>query len=179
MTPFARFIKHYVGKYDLVGAEVGVRDGTHAGELLGCLPIKILFLVDNFPSYDDDARIYTDDDQRQEYKKLLTMVLSSPANYWRSVLIGKSSIEAQKVFLNFVDFDFVYLDADHSLESVKQDLGWWDLVKQGGVLGGHDYGEHWGRFVKTAVDDFASKNNLELNVLDKARGGVEWAIIKK
>lgn len=35
--------------------------------------------------------------------------------------------------------DMVYIDADHSYESVKEDIGlWWPKVRKGGFLGGHD-----------------------------------------
>jgi len=48
--------------------------------------------------------------------------------------------------------DFVYIDADHRYESVKQDvLMWQEKVKAGGVLAGHDYGTHPG--IKKAVDE--------------------------
>lgn len=37
-------------------------------------------------------------------------------------------------------FDFVFIDADHSDESVSQDIeDWQPKVKPGGWLGGHDY----------------------------------------
>lgn len=37
-------------------------------------------------------------------------------------------------------FDFVYIDADHSYQSVKNDiLAWSSKVKDGGILAGHDY----------------------------------------
>jgi len=38
-------------------------------------------------------------------------------------------------------FDFVFIDADHSYESVKRDItGWYPKVRSGGLLCGHDYG---------------------------------------
>jgi hypothetical protein len=42
----------------------------------------------------------------------------------------------------FIDgfFDMVYLDADHTYAAVESDLRlWWDKVKPGGILCGHDY----------------------------------------
>lgn len=36
--------------------------------------------------------------------------------------------------------DFVFIDADHTYEAVKQDIeAWWPKVKPGGILAGHDY----------------------------------------
>jgi len=41
-------------------------------------------------------------------------------------------------------YDFVYLDGDHSYEGVKAEIPlYWEKVKRGGVLAGHDYC-NWG-----------------------------------
>lgn len=61
--------------------------------------------------------------------------------------------------------DFVYLDARHDYESVVEDLeAWFDKVRPGGILAGHDYldGVHpAGVFgVKTAVDEFFAKRGI-------------------
>lgn len=38
------------------------------------------------------------------------------------------------------DCDFVFIDADHTYESLLQDLGaWWPLVRPGGAIAGHDH----------------------------------------
>lgn len=164
------------------GVEVGVRDGLNSGELITSLPVGKLFLVDNFPAYDDEARLYSEQDQKGEYAKLIRFVTGSKENSEKTILINKSSMEAYDMFLNWIPspylFDFVYIDADHSLEKINEDLRWWNLVRNGGVLGGHDYGEHWGRFVKEGVDEFVAREGHKLVVLDKSRGGVEWAIFK-
>jgi predicted O-methyltransferase YrrM len=182
MTPFSEFVFKKILNANMRGVEVGVRDGLNAAYLMNELPVKRLFLVDNFPAYDDDARIYNVDDQKGEYEKLLRTILGEDRYVQKSILVNKSSMEAYNIFLNWNPtpylFDFVYIDADHSLEAVKKDLQWWNLIRNGGVLGGHDYGEHWGRFVKQAVDEFAAENSLKIEVLDKSRGAIEWAIFK-
>mgnify|MGYP003335234449 CR=1 FL=1 len=55
---------------------------------------------------------------------------------------------------NFADgsVDFVFIDADHSYEAVKQDIQTWlPKVRHGGVLAGHDYG--WAGSVQRGVHD--------------------------
>jgi predicted O-methyltransferase YrrM len=53
------------------------------------------------------------------------------------------------------ELDFVFIDADHTYEKVREDIrAWWPTVKKNGILCGHDYGspnKKWG--VKKAVDE--------------------------
>ena len=36
--------------------------------------------------------------------------------------------------------DFVFIDGEHSLQAVRDDLRWWaPKVRKGGVVAGHDY----------------------------------------
>jgi hypothetical protein len=49
--------------------------------------------------------------------------------------------------------DFVYLDADHSYESVKEDiLTWLPKLKPGGVLAGDDYTESWAGVIQAVAE---------------------------
>ncbi len=73
---------------------------------------------------------------------------------WEKRGIGKN---AKKVFIQDystadsclkrvagLKFDFIYLDGAHDYENVKKELPiYWDMVKPGGVLAGHDYC-NWG-----------------------------------
>jgi predicted O-methyltransferase YrrM len=59
-------------------------------------------------------------------------------------------------------FDFIYIDGDHTYEAVRDDAAaWWEKLKSGGVIAGHDYG--W-EGVKRAVDEFALERNLTVQV---------------
>jgi hypothetical protein len=50
-----------------------------------------------------------------------------------------TSVEASKLFADN-SIDFVYIDAAHDYDSVKEDIEHWILkVKTGGTIGGHDY----------------------------------------
>lgn len=74
---------------------------------------------------------------------------------------------------NFFDdeyFDFIYIDADHTYESVKTDLdAWYPKVKKGGILSGHDFiptittiqlGHAVPFGVEQAVFEFKLRNNI-------------------
>ena len=58
------------------------------------------------------------------------------------------SIEASKFFENN-SLDFVYIDAIHTYDSVKEDITLWlPKIKKGGCIGGHDYSKAWSGVVK-------------------------------
>ena len=104
------------------------------------------------------------------------MYRSEPPEFWDSLyfeacklmtrfpqlhVLRMSSIEASKMFINGY-FDLVFIDADHSYESVKADIkAWLPLVKKGGFLTGHDYGGKHDS-VKKAVDEVIGEGNIEV-----------------
>tara|TARA_Y100001937_G_scaffold119220_1_gene174622 strand:+ start:459 stop:1034 length:576 start_codon:yes stop_codon:yes gene_type:complete len=58
------------------------------------------------------------------------------------------------------DIDFVYIDANHTYESVKKDLQLYrPKVKINGVIGGHDYVEPWSGVIQ-AVDETIGKPDM-------------------
>jgi len=57
--------------------------------------------------------------------------------YYRPIRM--SSVEAAKLYDDY-SLDFVFIDAQHDYDSVKEDiLAWKDKVKKGGLLAGHDF----------------------------------------
>ena len=70
--------------------------------------------------------------------------------------VQASSIEYADLIENN-SVDFVYIDAKHDYDSVKQDLSvWFPKVKIGGFLAGHDYDKNQWPDVVQAVDEFFS-----------------------
>jgi predicted O-methyltransferase YrrM len=66
-------------------------------------------------------------------------------------------------------FDLIFIDADHSYESVKADiLAWAPLVRKGGILCGHDYGMSFLPGVERAVDESFPRTCL------KTKGAIWW-----
>jgi predicted O-methyltransferase YrrM len=65
-------------------------------------------------------------------------------------------------------FDFIFIDAEHLYDFVKQDLkNWYPKLKKGGIFAGHDYREG----VKKAVDEFFKNTNIQAI-------GSSWMTIK-
>ena len=72
------------------------------------------------------------------------------------VLIGESHEFVNK--FNDEYFDFVFIDADHKYESVKQDIeDWYPKVRVGGILAGHDYAQTQHGIRKAVDDRFGSR----------------------
>jgi hypothetical protein len=67
--------------------------------------------------------------------------------------IRMSSLDAVKLY-DDESLDFVFVDASHEYEDVKQDIeAWYSKVKKGGIFAGHDYHQSWPG-VMQAVDEF-------------------------
>jgi hypothetical protein len=76
-------------------------------------------------------------------------------NYDSFDIIKDSSDNASKLFENN-SVDFLMIDADHSYESVKNDIRtWYNKIKPGGYIGGDDYGVF--ESVTSAVNDYFYK----------------------
>ena len=67
--------------------------------------------------------------------------------------IRTTSLQGSKLYEDN-SIDFVFIDAGHSYVDVITDINsWFPKVKQGGFIGGHDYGHPWVE-VQEAVDTF-------------------------
>jgi SAM-dependent methyltransferase len=75
--------------------------------------------------------------------------------------IQKSSLEAVNLYED-ESLDFVFIDASHEYEDVRNDiLAWLPKVKEGGFFGGHDYSPLWPGVV-SAVNEVFSESELVL-----------------
>lgn len=116
-----------------IGAEVGVDKGEFAEKL--CRAGLKVYAVDPW-RYDDD---YIDRHSQERLDSFYEHAKQVLAPYPDSVVIRKTSMEAVQDFAN-ESLDFVYIDANHQLRYVIEDLVEWSKkVKKGGVIAGHDY----------------------------------------
>lgn len=82
------------------------------------------------------------------------------------------STQASKQFED-ESLDFVFIDASHDYDSVKEDINsWWPKIKIGGILAGHDY-----KFkgVNKAVHEFIDSHGLQLDDI----GQGSWCLYPK
>ena len=80
--------------------------------------------------------------------------------------ITENSLDAVSKFAD-KSCDFVWIDAAHDYDSVLADMeAWLPKVKDGGILGGHDYSWGWSGFseLRKAVHEFAMKKGFRYTV---------------
>jgi len=124
--------------------------GTFTGEstvLFGDHFEKVIGIDPMLQDYDPK-----DPTSKFNFNEVLDMFVERTKTYDNIQLITKTSDDAVNDFNDEV-FDFIYIDGIHQYENVKQDIiNYLPKVKNGGVIGGHDYGPSWPG-VKQAVDE--------------------------
>lgn len=158
-------------------AEVGVGEGASAIFLAETL----LNLNKTFTFYLIDDLSYGRDSQLRNLMKNIGM-----ADLGHLVeVIPVSSVEGACRFPDH-HFDFVFIDASHKVEWTKADiLLWYQKIKMGGVLAGHDYNKDEGWEVHYAVQVMVPKKIRigedlvnPLTVIETEKGLGVWKINK-
>lgn len=156
------------------GVEVGVGYGGHCEALLDYRGIDALVGVDPYqhrPNCDDPTNLPQPDLDRVYHRALDRL-----ARFGRRFeLIRDTSARAAHRF-ETASLDFVYIDADHKYESVLADLGaWFDKVRVGGIIAGHDYSNPELPGVQHAVDGFFQRIDWQVH----HPGDCVWWVEKK
>jgi hypothetical protein len=150
---------------DGTGAEIGVKRGIFSEQILRGWRGRRLISVDPWlevpeNEYADVANV-TQDRHEQFYEEAARRLerFGDRSEIWRMT----SAEAAARVDPG--GLDFVYLDARHDYESVKEDLKhWFSKIRPGGIFAGHDYLDGLlpeGSFgVKSAVDEFFGRLDL-------------------
>ena len=103
---------------------------------------RIISILFNTPSF--KSLIQRDQDGQEVLFQFVTKLMEKFPN--RYEILRTFSVEASRSILARAQgqpsLDFVYLDARHDYEGIKEDLNaWWPLLKQGGLIAGHDFVE--------------------------------------
>jgi hypothetical protein len=148
-TQFGKFLN----KNKLLGdaVEVGVWRGYFSAALMEHWDGRKLHLVDPWKKLDDYDDIRNRDFDPNDYE----IAKATFAQYGDRVVMHQMlSVSAAKTLPN--NLDFVYIDANHAYDHVTQDLHlWWQKVRNGGVLAGHDFFSMKHPSVTQAVMEFA------------------------
>lgn len=138
-----------------VVAEIGVAGGHFTAQILATWPTcSKLYAIDCWGPFEGNH--LTNDEQEQRFRQ----VSEKFARNSNVKIVRQYSDKAAAAMPN-ESIDFIYLDADHSYSAALLDLrSWFPKLKKKGIMAGHDYYNGCG--VKTAVDEFGSRNNLEI-----------------
>jgi len=160
-------IRHVKGQ-NLIGAEIGVRFGHNALNILRTKDIEKLYLIDPYTEYltvggrkfnskDENAYLKARDNLKKYRDKVVFMTEKSSDAY-----LGIME-----------ELDFCYIDGLHTYEGVQQDIDlYYPLIKKGGLLGGDDFSIKF-QGLCLAVIEFVSKHHLILH-----GDGTDWWVQK-
>jgi SAM-dependent methyltransferase len=172
---YPQLYKNMVERYDGNFLEIGCWKGRSscflAVEIINSKKDINLYCVDtwkgsqehiNFQDIKDDNLYETFLQTIQPVKHIITP-------------IRDYSVNASCIF-NDEFFDFIFIDASHKYEDVKNDIEcWYPKLKKGGFIAGHDYGNGWNETEK-AVNEWILENNLSLEISGKE---FVWGLTKK
>jgi hypothetical protein len=142
------------GKKNIVAVEVGVFYGDNARSILRTLDIEHLYLVDPYKTYTCGGfEVKMDDKILKEAKRKLKP--------WKDKISWVHKYSDIAIY-EIPDADFIYLDANHDYEFIKEDLRrYYHKMKFGGIFGGHDLKVHHLGTVR-AVVEFTNEYGLKL-----------------
>jgi len=137
-------------------AEVGIWKGDLSRLILERCKPDTLILVDPLSYKLNNQENYTCTTgepikQQEELDKIADEINKLPATFYRM-----TSLEAVKL-VEDNSLDFVFIDAMHTYEAVKEDIkAWLPKIRKGGILSGDDYTGKHAPEVKKAVDELLS-----------------------
>ena len=165
--------------------EIGVAWGYHAEHILLSLPnINYTGIDPYLAGYDKNdafpafvSALFKDSEQNSMDRLYEAVKLELAEKFPRRAAIIRSK-STDWINSQSEKFDLIFLDGDHTFDTVKKELaGFWSAVNEGGILAGDDY--DWPE-VKKAVDEFAIEKKLDVKFLSKeSRGYPTYFFLKQ
>ncbi len=180
------------------GVELGTFKGEFSNKILNSWTGK-LYMVDVWRPLSDDE--YDDMSNHKNHIDAYSNVIHNIRGFEDRAFMLRMKGEYASELFEDESLDFVYIDANHTYQGVKDDINlWFPKVKKGGLLLGHDYlpsrmykegdkdipvylnvgdikNKYAGMFgVNPAVDEFVKEYGYELKVTEEDLG--TWWIIK-
>ena len=139
-----KLLKDRFGDKEILGIEIGTFCGDSAIQILNAFPNCKLFTVDPW-EHRDKAEFEAGELQPYHDKNMHLALERLKQFYPRCEVLHMKSKEAVATLLKTnpdIKFDFVWIDGDHSEEGITTDIELFDgMIKEGGLIGGHDYGQ--------------------------------------
>lgn len=152
------------------GAEIGVAFGGHSEAILQHTGVEKLYAIDSYrhrPEYEDPMNL-----SQHVFDRLYERTGQRLSVFGNRVQqIRLDSVQAAEKIDE--SLDFVYIDGDHSYQGVRDDIeAWFRVIREGGIIAGHDYGQPAFPGVKAVVDHFFQRFGATVHHEGK---GVWWA----
>ena len=165
------------------GVEVGVQSGAFSETLLDIWRGRLLISVDPWAETSPDDYVDVSNVDQVAQNELYDSTCRRLARFGVRSDVWRMTGKDASLRVDDVSLDFVYLDARHDYESVREDLhDWWPKLRCLGLFAGHDYvdgrratGEYG---VKRAVDEFLSERGLRARKTLLDGGAASWLAIK-
>ena len=137
--------------------EVGAWKGKSAAymsvEIINAKKDIEFYVVDTW----EGSSEHKDNPELQELFHIFTENMKPVDNYY--IPMRMTSLEAATKFED-ASLDFVFIDASHEYEHVKEDLNaWYPKIKSGGILAGHDFypdQPNWGGVHRAVTEVFGT-----------------------
>ena len=162
-----------------IGAEVGVAYGENAESILRNWQGFGIFLIDPYDISKCDT--YIDDTAAIDFDSALVHCRKRLSLYQLRTIHIRENSDTAFYLLKGMQLDFVYLDGNHHNPQITRDLNnYWSIVKEGGILCGHDYYNldtpTYRCEVKDAVDKFLT--TIEYKEFFVTTECTSWWIVK-
>lgn len=135
--------------------EVGCKEGRTTGHILSSCPLAEVIAIDPWVAQPQMAEVELGETyEKWDFEKI-------EADFWNNVgdhqarcrMLKMTSQEAVAEVGPGVDL--VFIDAAHDHASVLEDIrAWWPLVKEGGILAGHDFNHKWPTIERAVAEAF-------------------------
>jgi len=136
-----------------VGVELGVSAGENFFHLLNANPNLFLYGVDTWVLQKDNKIEDYNKDEKITLEQRKKSVLSQLPYYPNRCKIYEERTDRAHKYFENDSLDFIFIDADHTYESVKKDIKLWTpKVKTTGMIFGHDL--NWGSVARAVGESF-------------------------
>lgn len=137
------FVKEHLNDIKLKIIEIGVYSGSGSKILADSFPESIIHCVDPWDRYTDKVDISIGQgDSDKQYLELqeAEQIFNELIKHYKNIIKNKTYSAEFSKQIDDNSVDFIYIDGNHELSSVKQDLEvWYPKIKNNGIIAGHDW----------------------------------------
>jgi hypothetical protein len=156
--------------------EIGVERGQYSKQILKVIPSSEWHGVDPWKAYRGYREHVTQAKLDAFYAE--TVARLEPFGSHRVRPMRMDSVTAER-YLDNGSIDVVYIDGNHTLPFVIQDLqAWVPKVRSGGMVCGHDYGRRRVGHVKEAVQAWTAAYDIKPWFLFTGDRSWSWGFVK-